>query len=178
MEDIKVGDMVKVVRRPNTEENKSFGWVMPMDNMIGNIYKVTSIKKDPEYYLVNGYIIHRNCCEKIPSNDVIMSKYSYKGVTDFDKIIEDNKDELAFIVKGKENFVVGLDKRIQSIHIIHTDRIFYEDKDRFWPLPCTNNTKFNFGVFSMTQFDGVKSEIFQSIKEFKSRTVKKVYTFK
>lgn len=179
MKDIKVGDMVKIVRRPLESESKSFGWFDVMDSMVGNIYKAIMIYEDNYVALNGGYIFPMCCCEKANSNEVIISKYSYKGVTDFNRIIEDNKDELAFIIKGKNNCVIGLDKRIKydvtdffNFHktIIETNKFIYSD--------IKNITKFNFFIVSLEDFSNSKKIIEKYIQDFKSATVKKVYTFK
>lgn len=178
MEDIKVGDMVKVVRKAKGGEMVNCYWDSRMDNMIGGFYKVDQVDFTFSTCNINGYRFPIGCCEKVSSNEVIMSKYSYKGVTYFDRIIEDNKDELAFIIKGDKDCIVGLDKRIQSKYATYEYSVFYEKNNNFYFKRYAHNTNFNFGIFPTTRFDDVKAEILRLIKEFKSRTVKKVYTFK
>lgn len=180
MEDIKVGDMVKVVRKAKGGEMVNCYWDLYMDNMIGGLYKVDEVDFTFSVCNINGYRFPIGCCEKVNSNEVIMGQYSYKGITDFDKIIEDNKGELAFIIKGKENFAVAIDKRIKSRFDCPGREFFgIKEKDnKFWFTRGGNNTKFKFILFNNEEFKNIKTEIFNLIQEFKSRTVKKVYTFR
>lgn len=183
-EKFEINSKVKIIKRVPSKEIRKFIWNSNMGNMIGNIYNIEDVYYDQRsenlYYRLEGYYFSQFCCEKVNSNEIIMNKYSYKGVTDFDRIIEDNKDELAFIIKGKENFIMVIDKRIKS-NFDCPGRDFFgikEKDNKFWYTRGGDNTKFKFVLFNNEEFKDIKTKVFNLVKEFKSRTVKKVYTFK
>lgn len=70
MKDIKIGDKVKIIRRPLPCDIKTpIHWNSEADAMIGMTYKVEYMNDDNIY--INNFAIPKICCEKVTLSNVI-----------------------------------------------------------------------------------------------------------